>query len=122
MKAYLAARIIFCVLLISVIANSYYIVHTVKGINERVLATECEDMERALEEFEIIKRDFEHAEKFISLTVSHDDLTNIEESFSDIIGAAKAKDENLLLTAKSRLTDALEHLGRLSGINLDSIF
>ena len=53
--------------------------------------------------------------------MSHDDLTNIEEAFAEIIGAARAGNEIGLITLKSRLRDSLEHLGRLSSINLDSI-
>ena len=65
---------------------------------------------------------FKEKETFISLTVNHEDLTDIENSFAEIIGAAKSGDIDGVITIKSRLISALTHLGRLTGINLDSIF
>ena len=79
------------------------------------------DPASAMAEFERLFTSFRKAEKFISITVGHDDLTHIEENFADIIGAARAGDEDALVTTKSRLIDSLGHLRRLSGISLDSI-
>ena len=73
------------------------------------------------QEYERLYKDFKKKEQYISLTVNHEDLTDVESSFSEIVGAAKANDEEAFLTIKSRLIDALDHLRRLSGINIDSI-
>ena len=70
---------------------------------------------------EEIKRRFENRERFISLTVSHDDLTNIEECYSELIGYLKVNMTDEAEATKSRLIDALTHLRRLSGVNIDSI-
>ena len=65
--------------------------------------------------------DFLDKERYISLTVSHEDLTSIEESFCDMIGYLKVGDTDSAEVAKGRLIHSLEHLRRLSGFNLDSI-
>ena len=122
MKAYIFATIIFSALLTGVIANSVFVGRTAERLKSEIANLNCTDIESVKSEFERIHSDYKKHERFISLTVSHDDLTNIDESFSDISGAIEAKDESLLLTAKSRLEDALSHLRRLSGINPDSIF
>ena len=77
--------------------------------------------DNAYKEAERIKRNFEFRERFISLTVSHDDLTNIEECYSELVGYLRADMLDEAEVTKSRLIDALLHLRRLSGVNIDSI-
>ena len=96
-----------CVILL----NSFYIINVTRELSAQ-LETGA---------YYSVAEKFQKHERYISLTVSHDDLTNIEEGFAELIGAANAKDEERLVAVKSRLKDSLEHLGRLSGINLDSI-
>lgn len=104
---------VFLLLLISaIIINSFYIQWVTEDIVEELDFSD--NYEQAAEKFK------KH-ERYISLTVSHEDLTNIEEAFAELIGAANAGDDAKLVTIKSRLKDSLEHLGRLSGINIDSI-
>lgn len=122
MKAYIFAIIIFSALLATVIGNSVFIGHTASRLKEDISSIDYTSKATLKSEFERIYADYKKHERFISLTVSHDDLTNIEESFADIIGAIEAGDESLMMTAKSRLEDALSHLRRLSGINPESIF
>ena len=104
-----------------IIANSLYISNVTKGLAKKVDLIDTKNTEQCAIEYKKLFSEFHKAEKFISITVSHDDLTNIEESFSDIIGAAEAGMEGYVIMIKSRLKDSLEHLGRLSGINLESI-
>ena len=65
--------------------------------------------------------EFKKKETFISLTVNHEDLTRIEESFSEIIGYLSVGNADDAMVIKNRLLDSLEHLRRLSGFNIDSI-
>ena len=121
MKAVRIAVITLIVLLTVVILNSIYIDSTTKKIADKIKEIDTEDLDATAKELKKIYDDFKKSEKLISITVSHDDLTNIEESFADILGAAEAGIKANVITIKSRLEDALRHLGRLSGINLDSI-
>lgn len=120
MKAVNIAITVFLALTVAVTANSLYIGKLTKDFSEELRAVDIEGDDLA-EKFEAISKRFRKAEKFISITVSHDDLTNIEEGFADIIGAAKSGITADVERIKSRLVDSLEHLGRLSAINLDSI-
>lgn len=122
MKINIFAYAVFIILVVAILCNSFFISKVTKELAEDVDKVQIEDIESATEKFESLFNKFRNMEKYISLTVSHDDLTNIEESFSEIIGAAKAKDSDALTREKSRLKDALLHLGRLSGINPGSIF
>ena len=121
MKATKIAVLVFVLLFGAILSNSVMISRVTHKLAEKVDRVNSENTENAAEEYERISEQFKKAERYISLTVSHDDLTNIEESFAEIIGAAKAGNKIGLVTLKSRLIDSLEHLGRLSSINLDSI-
>lgn len=121
MKAVKIAILILLILTVSVYANSLYIGHITDKIAVKVENINTDDIAKAASEFELAYDEFKKAEKYISITVSHDDMTNIEESFAEIIGAAKAGNTVGVITIKSRLKDSLLHLGRLSSINIDSI-
>ena len=68
-----------------------------------------------------LRKIFTKSEQYMSITVNHNDLTDIEEIFSEMIGCLKVSDTDGARVAKSRLEDALRHLRRLSGINIDAI-
>lgn len=121
MKQARVAAAFLSLLLLLVIINAIYIGHITRDFSKRVDEIDSSDTENALKEYKNLYESFKKAEKFISITVSHDDLTNIESCFSDIIGAAEAGMEGSIIIIESRLKDSLEHLGRLSGFNIDSI-
>ncbi len=77
--------------------------------------------EGALERGKEIEKEFRKRIAYISLTVSHDDLTEIEQSFAELIAYLEIGDTDGAYVTKNRLLDSLEHLGRLSGFNIDSI-
>ena len=73
------------------------------------------------EEAERIFDKFLKREHYISLSVSHEDLTMIEDCFCEMIGYLKVGDRDNAEVTKGRLINSLEHLRRLSGFNYDSI-
>ena len=122
MKTVRAATILLVVTLLTVIVNSIVLKRMINDISDEVIAAEEKNTEKAYAEYTEIYEKYKKKSTYISLTVSHEDLTDIENSFAEIIGAAKGGDIDGIITVKSRLVGALNHLGRLSGINLDSIF
>ena len=64
---------------------------------------------------------FKTKELFLGLTVNHDDLSNIEEGFAEIIGYLSVGNTDEATVTKNRLLDSLSHLRRLSGFNIDAI-
>ena len=122
MKATRFAYSIFTLLFLAVIINSVTVGKMIDSVSEDLRLAEEEDMPRAELEYSRIYEKYKGYEAYISLTVDHDDLSNIEDGFSEIIGAARARDSAGVITTKSRLTDYLRHVKRLSGINVDSIF
>lgn len=88
-------------------------IEEVASINTQESGTK-DEAERIFDEF--IKR-----EHYISLTVSHEDLTTIEDCFCEMIGYLRVGDKDNAEVTKGRLLGSLEHLRRLSGFNIDSI-
>ena len=121
MRAVRLASLCLTIVLLSITANSVYITKTTEEFANAVKEIDTENLDITADKLKEIYAEFKKAERFISITVSHDDLTNIDESFSDMIGAAEAGIRANVIAIKSRLEDALRHLGRLSGINLESI-
>lgn len=120
MKAAVISFVVLIAVLTAVVLNSYFVSKSICKIAEKL-----EDAPSSTDSYEVYSDIFDEYMKkqhFIGLTVSHDDLTNIEREFNEILGAIEADDEESLIIAKSRLTGALSHLRRLSGINADSIF
>lgn len=110
--------ILLVVTLVSV--NSFMLNKTISGFiedAEKIKTSDAGAVESAME----IKKRFEEAERFVSLTVNHEDLTNIEQCYAELIGFLTVGMTNEAEVTKSRLIDALMHLRRLSGVNIDSI-
>ena len=80
-----------------------------------------EENSKAEDEARALSREFMQKERFISLSVNHEDLTNIEEAFTELIAELSVGEYNNATVAKNRLVDAFEHLRRLSGCNIDSV-
>ena len=122
MKMVRIAAILLVITLLTVIINSIVLKNIIDEILCDVTDADEEDAELAFNEYTEIYEKYKKMSSYISLTVNHEDLTDIENSFAEIIGAAKCQDIDGVITIKSRLVSALKHLRRLSGVNLDSIF
>ena len=119
MKGTVGAIVILLLLIIAICLNAYALDYNINAIYKSV--TEAAATPDSKYQFERIFDDFLTREKFICLTVSHSDLSEIESAFAELIGAAEAKDEESVIIAKSRLTNALMHLRRLSIIGIEGI-
>ena len=98
-----------------VVANSFVVRELIDGV--------IEDVESAApQEYEEIFANFKRIEKYISLSVDHEDMMDIDLAFAELIGMVKVGDSEGAEVTKSRLRYSLGHLRRLSGMNIDSIF
>lgn len=122
MRSVKVAFILLAITLCAVILNSIMLRTTFNELTDNVREVDDTDLAAAHEKYTEIFDRFKQKEWLISLTVNHEDLTSVEESLSEIIGAAKTGDADGVATIKSRLINSLEHLSRLSGINIESIF
>lgn len=123
MKDKVIAAVIMAVTVLSVFINTFVLERQISAVIDEVDAIEIRD--EGAKGLEDAARDaydlFKKKEAYISLTVNHDDLTNIEESFAELIGYLSVDDADGARVVKNRLFDSLEHLRRLSGFNIDAI-
>ena len=117
-------KIFACVTIVIIIAfvsiNTVYLDNTIIELTDKIAALNLDD-ENALQNASDIYDSFKEEETYISITVSHDDLTNIEDGFAELVGYLRVEDTAGAKVIKNRLINSLEHLRRLSGFNFDSI-
>lgn len=115
MRSVRIAAVILLVVVVAVVANAIMLRRVIDGIVREV---ECAENDGYTEVFEHYKR----LESYISLSVDHEDMMNIELAFAELVAMVEAGDDDGITVTKSRLKYSLEHLRRLSGLNIDSIF
>ena len=92
MKSVRFAYAVFIVLVILVLINSLSVGKIIDSISDDITRAEESDMAIAEKEYTEIYEKYKRYELYVSLSVDHDDLSNIEDAFSEIIGAARADD------------------------------
>ena len=120
MKSKIFSVVTLIIISIAVGINTIYIANTTNRLVNQ-LDEITTDAETALEAAEELQQKFLKEINYISLTVSHNDLTNIENEISEFVGCLKVGDTSEAEVVKNRLRSSLNHLKRLSGINIDSI-
>ncbi len=121
MKKAAPAYILLLTVTLLVTLNAAFLTRRIDGYIEEIAAVSPEGSETYDTLGEIFER-FSRDYRWISLTVSHEDLMSIEDAFAEILGAAKIEEREEVAITKSRLIHALRHLRRLSSLNIDSIF
>ena len=120
MKEKILAIALLIIIPLAVTLNTIILTQQIEKMTNDVSRIDIKKTE-AKNEAERVFEDFSRKEIFFSLTVSHDDLTNVEECFTEMIGYLSVGDSNNAEVTKRRLIYSLEHLRRLSGFNLDAI-
>lgn len=123
MKEKIFAITTLIVTITAVITNTIILNSQINKINNAVSSIKIDDnnSETALTKAKEIFEEYKKKETYISITVNHDDLTNINDSFVELIGYLSVKKNDEAVVTKNRLESYLEHLGRLSGFNIDAI-
>lgn len=122
MKTKILAVVIFAVTVTAVFVNTYFLDKVIKETYTAVESLEISgNDEQATAEAMEIYEGYKRRETYISLSVSHSDLTNIDETFAEMIGQLRVGATEDAEVTKSRLINVLGHLRRLSGVNIDSI-
>ena len=123
MKEKVFGIVTFLLIIFLVFVNTIFLHSDIEKIYEAVNGLDiregnCEsamiDAEKALG---ILKK----KELFMGLTVNHEDLSDIKNEFSELLGYLSVDDAKEAFVVKNRLKDSLSHLRRLSGFNIDAI-
>ena len=103
-----------------VIGNGFYLNYITDELYERAESITVDAID-ARERAEELYSFFDKHQRLISITVSHDDLRDIDDEMCELVGALRVNDADGAEITKSRLCGSLRHLKRLSGLNIDSI-
>lgn len=120
MKEKILSVVLLVMIIVFVTINTVILNGQIDEIIEKVDLFDVSE-DNAKKNAEQIYEDFMKKQKYMSLTVSHDDMTSIEGCFVEMIGYLAIGDRQNAEVVKYRLKSSLEHLRRLSGFNLDAI-
>lgn len=120
MKEKILAVILFVITILFVTVNTVIIDKQITDVIDSVDGLEL-GAENSLKDAYSLYEDFMKKQGYISITVSHNDMTSIEDCFVEMIGYISVKDIESATVVKYRLKSYLEHLRRLSGFNIDAI-
>ena len=120
MKEKILAVVLFVLIILFVIVNTVVMNEQITEVIDRVDKLDL-SAENSVKEANILYEDFMKKESYLSITVSHNDMTSIEDCFVEMIGYISVDDIDNATVVKYRLKSSLEHLRRLSGFNIDAI-
>jgi hypothetical protein len=115
MRSVRIATVILIAVVFAVVLNAIVIRRSIDCILCEVESAENDEYAQVFEHFKKM-------ESYISLSVDHEDMMNIELAFAELVAMVNKGDADGIEATKSRLKYSLEHLRRLSGLNIDSIF
>ena len=122
MKEKIFAVVTMTLITVAVIVNTIRMHSDIDAICDAVVKIEIgENTEEAKSDAVAAYELFQKKELFIGLTVNHEDLSNIENGFAEMIGYLTVDDSDSAEVTRNRLLDSLSHLRRLSGFNIDAI-
>ena len=122
MKVKILSVVLLFFLIASVIANTFFLTRKIEQIISDIQSASTENTHDSAEHIMEIFDNYQKAERFLSLTVSHNDLSDINGYFTELMAYLSLGNAEEASVAKSRLIDALLHLKRLSGWNIQAIF
>ena len=108
---------ILLLLLILATANVLISEYMLKNLSQDLEEISVGESEKAKD----LAHRFSRCAFFLSITVNHDDLENVEELFVELAAIAGTDDAAEMETLKSRLISVLRQIRRLCGIGIDSI-
>ena len=120
MKQKIIAVCLFIIIVGFALANTLILQNMTDSMTDEVESLVIDDTQ-AKEKAKKLSEEFKSQKKYIGLTVSHDDLTNIEDCFAELNGWLAVGDTDNAEVVKYRLISFLGHLRRLVGFNIDTI-
>ena len=121
MKEKIFGFVTVIIIIAAVTFNTLTLHKEINSVYNTVNELQISSSPKSLNEAEAAYELFKQKETFFGLTLNHEDISNIEDCFSEMIGCLYVGDTDGAAVTKNRLTDALGHLRRLSGINIDAI-
>ena len=120
MKEKILAAVLFVLIILFVTVNTVIVDEQIGDIIDGVDDIDL-GADNSMVEAEELYDAFMKKQGYLSITVSHNDMTSIEDCFVEMIGYISVGDVENATVVKYRLRNSLEHLRRLSEFNIDTI-
>ncbi len=122
MKIKIFSVVLLTILFVAVTINTVFLTRRIDQIITDVNSISTENTTEATERSKEIFDKHKKSEGFLSLTISHNDLADINGYFTEMIAYLSIENAEEAGVAKSRLIDALTQIKRLSGWNIQAVF
>lgn len=126
MKTFIAAVLIFALLLLGVFWNMHYLTQKLTGILRALEAIplpekEAKDLAIQRNSLRLIKEEWRRSSTGISMSVNHADLMEAEVHFAAAYAAAEADNRDNYLVALGEVSYSVSHLLEMSQLTLKNL-
>ena len=127
MKTFLFAVILFIIVLSLVVVNVLYLKKSISYFRTSISQIPFPDKntENLTLQFTLLselEKAWYHRIFLLSLSISHQDLMEVEQHLAAALGAAKANSRENYIVSISQLDYSFSHLGAMSRISFQNIF
>lgn len=126
MKTFIAAVLIFALLLLGVFWNMHYLTQKLTGILKALDAIplpdkEAKDLTVQCDALRLVEEDWRRSSTGISMSVNHADLMETEVHFAAARAAAEADNRDNYLVALGEVSYSVSHLLEMSQLTLKNL-
>lgn len=126
MKTFIAAVLIFALLLLGVFWNMHYLTQKLNGILKALDAIplpdkEAKDLTVQRDALRLVEEDWRRSSTGISMSVNHADLMEAEVHFAAARAAAEADNRDNYLVALGEVSYSVSHLLEMSQLTLKNL-
>jgi hypothetical protein len=127
MKTFYFSLILFIIVFALIVSNSYFLNVTLGALQTSLKdiplpAEQSTDLSLQLSLLREIEKTWYQKIFLYSLTISHQDLMEVEQQLSAVIGAAAADSRENYIVSLYQLDYALSHLSAMSRLTLQNVF
>ena len=127
MKTFYFSLILFIIVFALIVSNSYFLNATLGALQTSLKdiplpAEQSTDLSLQLSLLREIEKTWYQKIFLYSLTISHQDLMEVEQQLSAVIGAATADSRENYIVSLYQLDYALSHLSAMSRLTLQNVF
>lgn len=124
MKVFVLTVVIFALMTVGIFANTFIMTNMLSDIENSIKKLprpdELDDPQATVSVYDI-ETAFSEKSFYLSLSMSHDDINNVEQAILSLKAAFEEKDSAAYREQLYQLKDAIKHIKRLAEISWDNV-